>query len=130
MLQERNDVRPAPARSGGDEGELRQRLDELEREVATLRDGLESRQRIGFTTGVLAQRYGVQPEEAWRLLAHVSQDLNVKARRVSEVLLDAYCGRLSPEDAALAGRIARLLPTAERRAAVDGPTAGAVTAGG
>lgn len=92
---------------------LRARVAALELEVETLRAGMESRQRIGFTTGVLGQRHGLQPDEAWRLLSHVSQQLNVKARRVAEVLLDAYCGRLAPEDVALAARITDLLPTPE-----------------
>ncbi|WP_380156214.1 ANTAR domain-containing protein [Kineococcus sp. R86509] len=89
---------------------LQTRIRELEQETATLRAGLESRQHLGFVTGVLAQRYGLDPDQAWNLLTQVSQHLNVKARRVAQVMLDAYRGELDTTDAALATSIARLLP--------------------
>jgi hypothetical protein len=86
------------------------RIDELEEEVASLREGLATRQQIGFVTGVLAQRHGLQPDQAWDLLAHASQEMNVKVRRVARVLADAYSGQLSPSDVALAARITAFLP--------------------
>lgn len=87
-----------------------ERIADLQREVTTLREAVESRQRIGVVTGLLAQRYGITPDDAWRLLARISQDLNVKVRQVAQVLHDGYCHRLAEDDVALAAQITHRLP--------------------
>lgn len=95
---------------GGETSALLARIRQLELEVSTQREGMRTRQQIGFTTGVLAQRYGLQQDQAWKLLVLTSQQLNVKVRCVSDVLTDVYNGQLAPLDAPLAVRLNALLP--------------------
>lgn len=75
-----------------------------------MRERLRTRRRIGFGTGVLGQRYRLDPDRAWGLPAHVSQELSVEVRRVAEVVLEVHCGRLDPADEDLASRTAAALP--------------------
>jgi len=110
----------------GDTGQeaLCARLDELQQEVASLRESLTSRQRTGFVAGLLGQRYGLDPDEASALLARVSRELGVEVHRVADVVSDVYGGRLDPDDAALATAVARLLPEAPGPAASTGDERG------
>lgn len=68
------------------------RITELEREVASLRAGLRSRQYIGEVSGLLAYRYQCTPSRAWAVLQRLSQDVNVKLRDIAGVLHRHYCG--------------------------------------
>lgn len=83
----------------------RTRILELEREVAQLREALAQRQQYGVVTGLLAARFGLTPEHAWRLLVRLSQHSNLKMRVVARVLHDRYFDRLSPEDKPLAAQL-------------------------
>lgn len=78
---------------------------ELERELAQLREALAQRQQYGVVTGLLAARFGLTPEQAWRLLVRLSQHSNLKMRVVARVLHDRYFDRLSPEDKPLAAQL-------------------------
>lgn len=106
MLQ---DVRGADsverAVHGFDGNPSQARILELEREVAQLREALALRQQYGVVTGLLAARFGLTPEHAWRLLVRLSQHSNLKMRVVARVLHDRYFDRLSPEDKPLATQL-------------------------
>jgi transcriptional regulator with GAF, ATPase, and Fis domain len=60
----------------------------LEREQ--LRTAIESRDVIGQAKGILMQRRGLTADEAFRLLAKTSQDLNVKLADVARTLTDRH----------------------------------------
>jgi hypothetical protein len=81
------------------------RILELEQEVAQLREALVHRQQYGIVTGLLAARFGLTPEHAWRLLVRLSQHSNLKMRVVSRVIHDRFFDRLSPADKPLAAQL-------------------------
>jgi hypothetical protein len=91
-----------------------QRIAELEAELAQAREAMCARQRLGIVTGLVAQRYGVHPEEAWALLVRLSQHTNVKVREVARVISEGFAGRVAEEDRALAARLNRLRPAGTR----------------
>ena len=98
---------------------------ELTRQVANLREAVVSRQRIGVAIGLLAERGECDVDRAWELLIWLSQTLNVKVRRVAQVLVDTHCRRLPEGDVELAAELLRRLPnprsaTVDRGAAVGG----------
>lgn len=93
------------ATDGFDGGPYQERILELEREVAQLREALARRQQYGVVTGVLAVRFGLTPEHAWPLLVRLSQHSNLKMRVVARVIHDCYFDRLSPEDKPLAAQL-------------------------
>lgn len=80
------------------------RIADLEREVASLRAGLQSRQYIGEVSGLLAYRYQCTPSQAWAVLQRLSQEVNVKLRDIAGVLRRHYCGE--PLDAGQARMLA------------------------
>lgn len=84
---------------------LLERVAELEKQLEQLREALASRQQLGLVTGLVAQRYGLAPDEAWALLIRISQHLNVKVREVGRVVLDGYCGQLAGHDETLVSRV-------------------------
>ncbi len=90
---------------GFDGSPYRERIAELEREVAQLREALASRQQYGVVTGLLAARFGLTPEHAWPLLVRLSQHSNLKMKVVARVIHDRYFDRLSPEDKPLAAQL-------------------------
>lgn len=96
------DIRTADPIAIGTEEHTSERLAQLEREVAELRDALATRQLIGWVAGMLAERFGLGFEEAWNLMVRLSQNTNVKLREVARVIADAYCGALSDTDTPLA----------------------------
>jgi hypothetical protein len=79
-----------------------QRIAELEREVTQLRDGLATREQVGIATGLVAERLGLTPENAFAVLRAASQNRNIKLRDVSRIVIEARCGRLSEVDRGLA----------------------------
>ena len=87
-----------------------QRIAELEREVTTLTQALETRTAIAVATGLLAERYGVSSSRAWALITRVSSHANVKVREVARVLVAQADGTLSAEDTEVLVRLAAHLP--------------------
>ena len=106
MLKDRSHVDDVEMVDGLESLLARQeRIAELEEEVAQLREALVNRQRYGVVTGVLAARYGISPERAWRLIVRLSQDSNLKVSIIARVIHDRFFGRLAPEDEAIAARL-------------------------
>jgi hypothetical protein len=93
-----------------DLGGLLQRIVELEAEVAHLEEAVTSRQQIGFITGVLAERFGLSPDEAWSVVVRVSSHTNVKVHEIVRVLHAGYFGQVAREDLDLAARLNEHLP--------------------
>src|SRR5918998_3258008 len=92
----------------GDVGQvvaLQTRIGELEDEVAQLREALVRRQQYGVVTGMVAVRFSITPERAWRFLVRLSQQTNLKMQVVARVIHDRAFGRLAPEDQAFAARL-------------------------
>ena len=106
MLQ---DVREADGAQGArhdlERNPHQARILELEQEVAQLREALAHRQQYGIVTGLLAARFGLTPEHAWRLLVRLSQHSNLKMRVVARVVHDRFFDRLSPADKPLAAQL-------------------------
>ena len=94
----------------GPVADSRERVLELERQVADLEQAVDSRQRIGVCIGLLASYLNCSPGQAWEFLAWLSQNTNTKARTVAQVLIDLHCGTLAPGDHELAETLVRLLP--------------------
>lgn len=67
--------------------ELRRALDVVEQENAQLREALESRDIIGQAKGVLMQRQGIGPDEAFAMLRSASQSTNVKLHEIAQTLI-------------------------------------------
>jgi len=82
-----------------------ERIEQLEKEVAELREALVRRQLYGVVTGVLAARYGISPDRAWQVLVRLSQQSNLKIQIVARILHDRFFGRVAPEDEVFAGRL-------------------------
>lgn len=87
------------------------RIASLEAELAQLREALASRQRIGVATGLVAERCRLNPEQAWGLLVHLSQQTNVKVRDIASLVVD---GPATEEARALAARLNALMPRGGR----------------
>ena len=82
--------------------DAQRRLADLEREVAQLRAGLTAREQIGIATGLVAGRLALSPANAFAVLRSVSQNRNIKLRKVAEIVVEAHCGRLAETDRGLA----------------------------
>ncbi|HEY5788513.1 MAG TPA: ANTAR domain-containing protein [Microlunatus sp.] len=82
----------------------------LERQVRNLEVALTTQRTIGVAVGLLAHRYGFTTEQAWLLLARLSQDTNVKVREAARVLVDAHNGQTEGADAGTLARVAARLP--------------------
>jgi hypothetical protein len=97
------------------------RVEQLEAEIAQLKDALARRQQIGVATGLLAQRFAISPERAWSLLVRLSQNGHVKVRDIAEALINAHCGQVGPADAAILNAMESHLPDGVRLiGALDG----------
>ena len=55
-----------------------------ERQIRTLKQGLETRGRIGMALGITMERFGLTEERAWDVLQRLSQHQNVKLHQVAE----------------------------------------------
>ena len=88
-----------------DVGELVETVRALEAQADHLRDAAETRQRIGFVCGVLAERYGLSAEVAWTLLTRLSQATNIKVRDIARVVHADLDGGIGRDDADLAARL-------------------------
>lgn len=64
-----------------------ERLLDAEAELATLRDALASRLVIGQAMGLLMARQGLSTDDAFAVLARMSQESNVKLRDVAARLV-------------------------------------------
>lgn len=108
-----------------DVGEASERIVELERQVANLKQAMDSRQRIGVSVGLLAHQLDCDPDEAWKSLARLSQNTNTRAGTIARVLVDLHCHRVSAADAELADTLQQLLSPRRRVRAigVESPTA-------
>ena len=71
---------------------------------------MTSRQHIGLITGLLAERFRLNPDEAWSVMVRLSSRTNLKVREVTRVLRAGYFGQLAQEDLALAARLNEHLP--------------------
>jgi ANTAR domain len=90
------------------------RVAELEAEIAQLRDALARRQQIGVATGLLAQRFGISPDQAWALMVRLSQNGHVKVREIAKAVVDAHCGRLEPAEVEVLSSLEKQLPDGVR----------------
>lgn len=77
----------------------------LQAELAHLRRAVSARQRLGLVTGVVAERYGLSPDEAWALLVRISQSTNVRLSEVARLVHDDLRGCLAEADRTLAARL-------------------------
>jgi hypothetical protein len=101
--------------------EASSRVEQLEAEIAQLKDALARRQQIGVATGLLAQRFAISPERAWSLLVRLSQNGHVKVRDIAQALINAHCGQVGPADAAILNAMESHLPDGVRLiGALDG----------
>ena len=118
MLQEKTEIVPEPLLNGANAPVIHlERIAALEREVAQLREAVTVRQRYGVVTGVLAVRFGLNPERTWQLLVRLSQHTNTRMQVVARVVYDSHFGEVAPEDRAIADRLnaellGRLIPLA------------------
>lgn len=67
-------------------------LIDLRRQVTNLREAMGTRELIGQACGVVMSRYRLTEEQAMHALRRVSQDRNVKLRRIAAEV--AECGTL------------------------------------
>jgi hypothetical protein len=101
--------------------ETSSRVEQLEAEIAQLKEALARRQQIGVATGLLAQRFAISPERAWSLLVRLSQNGHVKVRDIAQALINAHCGQVGPADAAILNAMESHLPDGVRLiGALDG----------
>jgi hypothetical protein len=94
--------------------DISSRAAELEAEIAQLRDALARRQQIGVATGLLAQRFGISPDQAWALMVRLSQNGHVKVREIAKAVVDAHCGRLEPAEVEVLSSLEKQLPDGVR----------------
>jgi hypothetical protein len=97
------------------------RVRELEEQVANLQAALQTQRQISMVVGILAYRVGRRTDEAWGLVARLSQETNVKVREVARVICEAFDGHGRAEDAALLAQLIAGLPvsTIDHRDVVD-----------
>jgi ANTAR domain len=95
------------------------RIADLEAEIAQLKEALARRQQIGVATGLIAQRFGINPDRAWSLLVRLSQNAHVKVRDIAQTLINAHCGSVSPAEAKIISAIELYLPDGVRLIAVS-----------
>jgi hypothetical protein len=74
-------------RASDDRDAAASRADEMEHEIAGLREALHTRLQIGQAEGLLMGRYGLEPHAAFRLLVKLSQDAHIKLRDVAAQLV-------------------------------------------
>jgi len=94
---------------------------QLQTEVAQLREALPAQQLIGAATGLLANRFGLRTEQAFRVMVRLSQHSNVKVRVVARVLVTAFDGELATADAPLLTELLAQLPAVWRVPPADAP---------
>lgn len=91
-----------PASPGDGDVDWPARVQRLESEVAGLRRALTTRGVIEQAKGILAERYGIDPEEAFERLSRTSQHTNVRLAEVAAGIV-ARLGASPSEPAEAAG---------------------------
>jgi len=71
----------------------------LQDEIDGLRIALRSRDTIGMAKGILMERHGLTPDQAFERLNKMSQDSNTKLRDVAAYLVDLRADLPAPLDA-------------------------------
>lgn len=61
--------------------------EDLEKQVAHLKSGLENRGRIGIAIGIVMERYGLDSDLAFKLLVRISQHENRKMYVIAEEVI-------------------------------------------
>ena len=56
--------------------------------IRQLEEGLVSRQMIGQAVGLIMSSHRVDPDEAFRILVHISQNANIKVRDLAQQMID------------------------------------------
>lgn len=59
------------------------------RDVEGLRRAVDARKLIGMAMGIVMERYGVEPDQAFEVLRRYSQDRNVKLREVARGIVES-----------------------------------------
>lgn len=85
-------------RAADDRNVAATRADEMGREVAGLRDALETRLQIGQAEGLLMERHKLDPDAAFRLLVRLSQEGHAKLRDVAARLVAEAVDRADRAD--------------------------------
>jgi ANTAR domain len=111
---------PLPSSAILDGLEASARIAELEAEIAQLKEALARRQLIGVATGLLAQRFGIDPDRAWSLLVRLSQNGHVKVRDIAEALINVHCGLNGPPEDKIISAIEAYLPDGVRLIGPEG----------
>ena len=73
-------------------------LEQTQREIITLRAGLERRTLIGQAIGITMTRQGLTTDAALAHLVKISQDTNVKVRDVAQLVVDEANRRACAQD--------------------------------
>lgn len=68
--------------------EVRASVDDLEHEVAGLRQALATRNIIGQAQGILIERHGTDSDGAFEMLVRMSQQSHLKLHEVARRLVD------------------------------------------
>jgi hypothetical protein len=83
--------------------------DELEREIAHLRQALDNRTLTSQATGILASQLSIETGTAWDMLSRLSNDTNIKLRDVARVVVERHDGVRRREDDDIARKISGAL---------------------
>jgi hypothetical protein len=89
----------------------------LEAEIAQLYEALASRATIEQAKGIVMAAHRLSPEQAWQLMAKVSQDRNVKLRQLAQATVDLVYGADPVDPRATAIAVRFLLGRGRPRAA-------------
>ncbi|HET6873289.1 MAG TPA: ANTAR domain-containing protein [Acidimicrobiales bacterium] len=83
-----------PSRLGPTSDTLKERVEELSRQVATLQEALETRTAIANAVGILMASGNVSGEEAFDYLRRASQGANRKLRDIAAELVEGHEARI------------------------------------
>jgi GAF domain-containing protein len=61
-------------------------------EVTTLREAVQTRTRIGEAVGLVMERYDIPEQRAFAFLTRLSQNRNIKIRRIADEMIEAHAG--------------------------------------
>jgi AmiR/NasT family two-component response regulator len=82
-------------------------------ELATLWEAIHTRTVIGQATGILIERYTLLPDQAFQMIAKLSQDMNKKLSAVAEMVIESTT--IPPPSPATSETHSRLRKTMEKR---------------
>ena len=100
-----------------DQGSSAEAVSHVDDELGQLRVALASRTTTAQATGLLAARFGVSTDDAWRLLREVSNMGNVKVRDAARIVVDMHNGAslAGADERRIAHSVARVFDTAVQR---------------